>query len=141
LYVVLVPLLASRRPPHELTKSAIFQLDAFATPTLRKDLEKLKADYERVNDERTAVLSEIDDLRTRYVGMERRLEAETESHCETLDRLRDERESRDTLLYTFSLRLFFFPSKHALVTRLPRNRKSVRRRRRRRRRRRHNAFE
>jgi len=47
-----------------------------------------------VSDERTAVLSEIDDLRMRYIGMERRLEAETENHCKALDQLRDERESR-----------------------------------------------
>jgi predicted nucleic acid-binding Zn-ribbon protein len=81
----------------------MFQLDAFATPALKKDLDKLKADCERVNDERTAVLSEIDDLRTRYIGMERRLEAEAENHCRALDQLRDERESRYVALSSLGI--------------------------------------
>lgn len=74
-------------------KFSPFQLDAFAAPTLKENLEKLKDDYERVNDERSAVLSEIDNLRARYVHMEGRLEAEREDHGKAMDQLRDQRES------------------------------------------------
>lgn len=40
--------------------------------------------------ERSAVLSEIDDLRMRYVSIEERLEAEREDHRKALDDLRDD---------------------------------------------------
>ncbi|XP_011634222.1 uncharacterized protein LOC105425237 [Pogonomyrmex barbatus] len=70
-----------------------FELDAFATPKLKKDFEKLKADYEEMKNERSALLSEIDVLRARCVSMEERLEAETEDHRKALDQLRDELEA------------------------------------------------
>ncbi|XP_032677759.1 uncharacterized protein LOC116847161 isoform X3 [Odontomachus brunneus] len=70
------------------------ELDAFATPKLKRDFEQLKADYEKMRSERSAVLSEIDDLRVRYVSIEERLEAEREDHRKALDELRDDLEAR-----------------------------------------------
>lgn len=69
----------------------MFQLDAFATPKLKKDFEKLKIECEKMKKERSAVLSEIDDLRARCISMEEKLEAEREDHRKALDQLRDER--------------------------------------------------
>ncbi|XP_050444972.1 STE20-like serine/threonine-protein kinase isoform X3 [Cataglyphis hispanica] len=70
-----------------------FELDAFATPQLKKDFEKLKIDYEKMKNERSTMLSEIDGLRARYVSMEERLETEREDHNKDLDQLRDELEA------------------------------------------------
>ncbi|XP_077274277.1 toucan isoform X2 [Temnothorax americanus] len=73
-----------------------FELDAFATPKLKKDFEKLKADCEEMKNERSALLSEIDVLRARCVSMEERLEVEREDHRKALDQLRDELEAHRT---------------------------------------------
>ncbi|XP_012056581.1 PREDICTED: uncharacterized protein LOC105619672 [Atta cephalotes] len=73
-----------------------FELDAFATPKLKKDFEKLKADCEEMKNERSALLSEIDVLRARCVSMEERLEVEREDHRKALDQLRDELETLRT---------------------------------------------
>ncbi|KAL0103001.1 hypothetical protein PUN28_018359 [Cardiocondyla obscurior] len=73
-----------------------FELDAFATPKLKKDFEKLKADCEEMKNERSALLSEIDVLRARCVSMEERLEEEREDHRKALDQLRDELEDHRT---------------------------------------------
>lgn len=70
-----------------------FELDAFATPQLKKDFEKLKIDCEKMKNERSTVLSEIDGLRARCVNLEERLEAEREDHSKDLDQLRDELET------------------------------------------------
>ncbi|XP_029157633.1 STE20-like serine/threonine-protein kinase isoform X1 [Nylanderia fulva] len=70
-----------------------FELDAFATPQLKKDFEKLKTDCEKMKNERSAMLSEVDALRARCVSMEERLEAEREDHSKDLDQLRDELEA------------------------------------------------
>ncbi|KAL6439508.1 hypothetical protein ACFW04_003961 [Cataglyphis niger] len=70
-----------------------FELDAFATPQLKKDFEKLKIDYEKMKNERSTMLSEIDGLRARYISMEERLETEREDHNKDLDQLRDELEA------------------------------------------------
>ncbi|XP_071561547.1 uncharacterized protein Toc isoform X2 [Temnothorax nylanderi] len=73
-----------------------FELDAFATPKLKKDFEKLKADCEEMKNERSALLSEIDVLRARCVSMEERLEVEREDHRKALDQLRDKLEAHRT---------------------------------------------
>lgn len=73
-----------------INESIVFQLDAFATPQLKKDFEKLKIDCEKMKNERSTVLSEIDGLRARCVNLEERLEAEREDHSKDLDQLRDE---------------------------------------------------
>ncbi|XP_070171590.1 myosin-2 heavy chain isoform X2 [Polyergus mexicanus] len=70
-----------------------FELDAFATPQLKKDFEKLKIDCEKMKNDRSTVLSEVDGLRTRCINMEERLEAEREDHNKDLDQLRDELEA------------------------------------------------
>ncbi|XP_072765384.1 uncharacterized protein Toc isoform X3 [Anoplolepis gracilipes] len=70
-----------------------FELDAFATPQLKKDFEKLKIDCEKMKNERSSVLLEVDNLRARCVSMEERLEAEREDHNKDLDQLRDELEA------------------------------------------------
>ncbi|XP_012533866.2 uncharacterized protein LOC105835289 [Monomorium pharaonis] len=70
-----------------------FELDAFATPRLKKDFEKLKADCEEMKNERSALLSEIDVFRARCVSMEERLETERDDHHKALDQLRDELEA------------------------------------------------
>ncbi|XP_014475540.1 PREDICTED: uncharacterized protein LOC106744916 isoform X1 [Dinoponera quadriceps] len=97
-----VPYEASRAQQLERTAQALAvtvqymtcELDAFATPKLKRDFEQLKADYEKMRNERSAVLSEIDDLRVRYVSIEERLEAERENHRKALDELRDDLEAR-----------------------------------------------
>ncbi|XP_025152468.1 uncharacterized protein LOC105187026 isoform X1 [Harpegnathos saltator] len=96
-----VPYEASRAEQLERTAQALAvtvqymtcELDAFATPKLKRDFEQLKADYEKMRSERSAVLSEIDDLRMRYVSIEERLEAEREDHRKALDELRDDLEA------------------------------------------------
>ncbi|XP_029662590.1 uncharacterized protein LOC115235144 isoform X2 [Formica exsecta] len=70
-----------------------FELDAFATPQLKKDFEKLKIDCEKMKNERSTMLSEVDGLRARCVNMEERFEAEREDHNKDLDQLRDELEA------------------------------------------------
>jgi len=82
-------------------KLRVFQLDAFATPKLKKDFEKLKADCEEMKNERSALLSEIDVLRARCVSMEERLEVEREDHRKALDQLRDECKFYITYLFIF----------------------------------------
>lgn len=89
-------------------------MDAFSTPQLKTDLDKLKADCEKMKNERSAVLSEIDNLRARCVSMEERLEAEREDHRTALDELRSECKSY-VLLFIFSLGSF---SRTALCVRV-----------------------
>lgn len=86
---------------NDVIKLRVFQLDAFATPKLKKDFEKLKVDCEEMKNERSALLSEIDVLRARCVSMEERLEVEREDHRKALDQLRDECKSYVTYLFIF----------------------------------------
>lgn len=91
----------NRLNAEELIVQRVFQLNAFATPKLKRDFEKLKADYEKMRSERSAVLSEIDDLRARYISMEEGLETEKEEHRKALDELRDDRERYIIYLFVF----------------------------------------
>jgi len=106
---------------NDITKPRVFQLDAFATPKLKKDFEKLKADCEEMKNERSALLSEIDVLRARCVSMEERLEVEREDHHKTLDQLRDECKSYVISVYflrSFSRAVYVYTHKYVENSRL-----------------------
>ncbi|XP_017878019.1 uncharacterized protein LOC108623762 [Ceratina calcarata] len=64
-----------------------YELDAFSTPKLKKDCENMKKEW-------LASCTEIEDLRTRNLGIEERLESEREDHRRALDQLREDLEAR-----------------------------------------------
>ncbi|XP_043248054.1 pinin isoform X1 [Colletes gigas] len=68
-------------------KYLAFQLDAFSTPKLKKDFENMKTEW-------MSSCSEIEELRSRNLGIEERLESERESHRRALDQLREDLEAR-----------------------------------------------
>lgn len=66
--------------------SPVAQLDAFSTPKLKKDCANMKKEW-------MSTCTEIEELRTRNLGIEERLESERENHRRALDQLREDRES------------------------------------------------
>lgn len=101
-----------RRSPYEIRINArcticicltqipisIAQLDAFSTPKLKKDFENMKTEW-------MSTCSEIEELRSRNLGIEERLDSERENHRRALDQLREDRES----CQEFYLRFFRSP--------------------------------
>ncbi|XP_078037783.1 toucan isoform X2 [Augochlora pura] len=63
------------------------ELDAFSTPKLKKELENMKKEW-------MSSCTEIEELRTRNLGIEERLESERENHRRALDQLREDLEAR-----------------------------------------------
>ncbi|CAL7934233.1 unnamed protein product [Xylocopa violacea] len=64
-----------------------YELDAFSTPKLKKDCENMKKEW-------LSSCTEIENLRTRNLGIEGRLESEREDHRRALDQLREDLEAR-----------------------------------------------
>ncbi|XP_054003471.1 nucleoprotein TPR isoform X1 [Hylaeus anthracinus] len=64
-----------------------YELDAFSTPKLKKDFENMKTEW-------MSTCSEIEELRSRNLGIEERLESERENHRRALDQLREDLEAR-----------------------------------------------
>ncbi|XP_017767463.1 PREDICTED: uncharacterized protein LOC108556049 isoform X2 [Eufriesea mexicana] len=64
-----------------------YELDAFSTPKLKKDCENMKKEW-------MSSCTEIEELRTRNLGIEDRLESERENHRKALDQLREDLEAR-----------------------------------------------
>ncbi|XP_033336919.2 toucan isoform X2 [Megalopta genalis] len=64
-----------------------YELDAFSTPKLKKELENMKKEW-------MSSCTEIEELRTRNLGIEERLESERENHRRALDQLREDLEAR-----------------------------------------------
>ncbi|XP_034174437.1 toucan isoform X3 [Osmia lignaria lignaria] len=60
-----------------------YELDAFSTPKLKKDCENMKKEW-------MSRCTEIEELRTRNLGIEERLESERENHRRALDQLRED---------------------------------------------------
>ncbi|XP_076174562.1 toucan isoform X1 [Ptiloglossa arizonensis] len=64
-----------------------YELDAFSTPKLKKDFENMKTEW-------MSTCSEIEELRSRNLGIEERLDSERENHRRALDQLREDLEAR-----------------------------------------------
>ncbi|XP_076239037.1 toucan [Calliopsis andreniformis] len=64
-----------------------YELDAFNTPKLKKDCEDMKKEW-------MSTCSELEELRTRNLGIEERLESEREENRRALDQLREDLEAR-----------------------------------------------
>nr|XP_031845171.1 uncharacterized protein LOC116432429 isoform X2 [Nomia melanderi]XP_031845172.1 uncharacterized protein LOC116432429 isoform X2 [Nomia melanderi]XP_031845173.1 uncharacterized protein LOC116432429 isoform X2 [Nomia melanderi]XP_031845174.1 uncharacterized protein LOC116432429 isoform X2 [Nomia melanderi]XP_031845176.1 uncharacterized protein LOC116432429 isoform X2 [Nomia melanderi]XP_031845177.1 uncharacterized protein LOC116432429 isoform X2 [Nomia melanderi]XP_031845178.1 uncharacterize len=64
-----------------------YELDAFSTPKLKKDCANMKKEW-------MSTCTEIEELRTRNLGIEERLESERENHRRALDQLREDLEAR-----------------------------------------------